>query len=268
MHMITAGLKLFAGFCVAAVGAAIVYGYTSGGTALGPLTLGWKGAVGEHLGYTVFVALAAVSLAFAIFTTAFRDAGAVAAEELLGTDVVPVGQQPVSISFWPLLTAFGVGAVVLGLVLNPAVLVAGLVALGVVAFEWMISGWADRATGDPEANKALRDEVMRPVEVPALAVLGVGVFALAFSRVLLAVTHFSAVFVALGVVVVITAIATLFVLRPKVSKNLIAAVVLVCGIGVIAAGIIAAAAGRYESEHGEGHSEEPAVVEEGVEADG
>ena len=46
--MLTTGFKLWFGLCVAMVAAAIFAGYTTGGTETGPISLGWKGGIGNH----------------------------------------------------------------------------------------------------------------------------------------------------------------------------------------------------------------------------
>ena len=71
---------------------------------------------------------------------------------------------------------------VLGLVLGPAVFVLGLV----ICSSLRSSGpWTPgpTATGDAEANKALRDRIMAPFEIPVAGALGIAVMALAASRI-------------------------------------------------------------------------------------
>ena len=99
---------------------------------------------------------------------------------------------PVTGSFWPVVGAFGGAAMVLGLVLGSAVFVLGLVICSLVAIEWTMDAWADRA-GDAEANKALRDRIMAPFEIPVAGALGVAVMALAASRIFLSATKLGAV---------------------------------------------------------------------------
>ena len=58
--MLTTGFKLWFGFFLGAVLAAVFAGYTSGATETGPLSLGWKGGVGNHVSYTILVTGAGV----------------------------------------------------------------------------------------------------------------------------------------------------------------------------------------------------------------
>jgi hypothetical protein len=258
--MLTTGFKLFMGYCIGALLAAAVYGYTTGGSHMGPLSVGWKGAVGEHIGYAVLLTTGAVAGAIAFVLVAFRDADARAAAELLGVETASA-QRPTGASYWPIVAAFGAGAVVIGLVLSPAVFVAGLVLLGLVMFEWMMSAWADRATGDPEVNRELRDRIMQPIEVPVGAILAIVAVPLAASRIFLSVSEFSAIWVATGVASVVLLGAIVVALRPKISKNMIAGIVLVGGVALVTAGIVSAAIGPRDIEH---HGTEHSVEEGGA----
>jgi hypothetical protein len=243
--MLTTGFKLFFGFFLAAVTAAVLFGYTSGGNHLGPLTAGYKGGVGNLSGYTILLGAGLLSGVLALVTILFRDADATAQAQVLGVDSVPA-QRPVGASYWPLAAALAGGAILIGLVLSSAVFVAGVILLGVVVFEWMIQSWADRATGDPEANRALRNRVMAPVEIPVLGFAAVATLILCISRVLLAVSKDAAIFVAIGVATLIMVTAVLLSMRPKITRNMVAATVVVLGLGLIGAGIGSAAVGHRD----------------------
>lgn len=260
--MLTTGFKLFIGYFVAATAACLVFAYTSGGNWTGPITLGWKEGVGDHVGYAVLVMLAAVTLGLAFMMIAFRDADAESASELLGTSSAPATQPPTDATIWPFVSALGAGAVIVGLVIHPAVFLTGVVVLAVVLFEWMMDAWAARATGDPAVNRELRNRIMAPIETPGLAVAGIGVVVLAVSRVLLAVSVNGAVIFASVVAAVIFFGAVLFSYRPQINKNLVAGVVLVGTLALLVAGIVSASVGERdfhphhgdETEHVEGES--------------
>ncbi len=155
---------------------------------------------------------------------------------------------------------------VIGLVLHTAVFVVGLCVVGAVAVEWMMDAWSDRATGDPEANRTLRNRVMAPIEIPAAGAAGVGVIVLAVSRILLATSKTGAVVVAGVVSVLILLLAILVTQRPQISRNLTAGLALVLGVGVLAGGVIATVSGEREfhvhevhtddEEHGDDHDDE------------
>lgn len=246
--MFTTGFKYYFGLSLVLALTAVVYGYTSGGGGVGPISLGWKGGIGDHVGYTVFVGLAAVTGLAGLVLVAFRDADAAAQAELLGVDRVATSP-PVTGTFWPVVGAFGGATIVVGLILHPAVFVLGLVLLALTAIEWTMDAWADRATGDPEANRELRNRLMAPVEIPAVGALLIGVGVLAVSRILLAVSDDGAVIVAGVAAVVILCGAALYAAKPGIGRSLIAGLALLAAVALLAAGIIAAVTGERDFEH-------------------
>ena len=58
-----------------------------------------------------------------------------------------------------------------------------------VLVEWMVLAWSDRATGDPETNRLVRNRIMAPFEVPLAGFLVVAGSVVAFSRLLLTVVR-------------------------------------------------------------------------------
>ena len=59
-----------------------------------------------------------------------------------------------------------------------------------------MTNWSEKVSGDAEANAAARENLMRPIEIPVLGTIGIGVLVLAVSRVLLASSVNGAVVVA------------------------------------------------------------------------
>ncbi|MYG93562.1 MAG: hypothetical protein F4138_00990 [Acidimicrobiia bacterium] len=260
--MFTPGFRLFFGFTLAAIAAAAVYGVASGSAGdteyfgvlnveawVGVLSLGYKGGIGDHVGYVVLMGFAVLSAMVAVFLVAFRDADAESVAELTDDVQIPAPQGQLEANYWPAISAVGVGAIVVGLAINPMIFVIGLVIVGAVIFEWMIAAWADRATADPEVNRSLRNRIMRPVEYPVTAALGIAILVLAMSRVFLAVSKFSAVMVAGVVATAIFVIAVIFVTVPRISRSVIAGTVALVCVGVLVAGVITAAVGSREFHH-------------------
>src|SRR4029453_13286678 len=79
----------------------------------------------------------------------------------------------------------------------------------------------------------------------------VAIVILCLSRVLLAVSKDAAVYIAIGVAALIMLSAIAFSLRPKITRNMVAAAVLLFGLGVIGAGIVSAAVGERDIHHEE-----------------
>jgi hypothetical protein len=225
---------------------------------VGPLTLGYKGQVGDHVGYSILVVLGFSSLGLALLTSSLLDADPEAEAQILGLDAVPAVDVP-SVSYWPIVGAFSVGAIAIGLAVAKPLFVIGMIGLACTIIEWAVQAWADRATGDPEVNRTIRSRFMYPIEIPVGAALLIGGFVYLMSRVLLATSKVGSAIVFGLVPAVILAVAVVIALRPKLSHSAIAAVLLVGGIAVLASGVIAGIAGTREieehhgeEEHGEG----------------
>ena len=256
--MFTTGFKFFFGLFAAFCAAALLYGYTTGGNHIGPISLGWKGGVGDHIGYGVLVALAAVSLMISLVLVSFRDADAVAQARLQNMAEV-LTDQSVAPSFWPVVASFGVGAAAVGLVLHPMVFVLGLALVFLSLVEWTMDAWADRATGDAAVNRELRNRIMAPIEIPVVGALAVGVIVLAASRILLTVSQFGAVAVAAVVAALILIGATVYTSRPGLGRRLVRVLGPVAALLLLVGGVLAAVAGERDFGHHEVDThEEPA----------
>jgi hypothetical protein len=244
--MITLGAKLYFGLAAVALLAAMVLGLASGGSVLGVATFAWAGPVGDQFGYTVLVGFAAVSFFLGVVVTAFRDADAEVVVEVAGTETLPEAVPPAHLSPWPIVAAFGVTLLAIGLVFDAAFAGIGVVLLAAAAIEWTVTDWSDRATGDPAANQALRNRIMAPIETPAASLLGVLLFVFLASRVLLAVSKWGAIAVfALGGILIL-GVATLVASRPALNRSTVTALLLVGALALVGGGIAGLAAGERE----------------------
>lgn len=257
-------------FALSAFGfvAAIVYAAATGDhkigmdTLIGPITGGYKGYVGDHVGYSVLIGLSAVSLFAGIFLSALRDADPEASAQVLGMESVPEVPAPARGNYWPVVGAFSLGALVLGLAIGPAMFIIGCIGLTITLVEWAVRTWSDRATGDPEVNRAIRDRFLGPVEIPGLAVIGIAGLVLAVSRILLALPKEGG-YVVFGLVpAIILALGYLVVSRPQLSQSAIAGMLLVGAVALLGGGVAAAIAG--EREHEPHDTEHEAEHEEGL----
>jgi hypothetical protein len=247
--MITTGSKWFFGLSLVALVMAAAYGWSTGGNGLGPVTVGYKGGVGDHFGYTLLLAMAAIAAFLGGLSIATRDADAEALAEAAGTDTAPAAK-PVRASYWPIVGAFAVACLILGLVLGPALFIIGLIAGGIVLFEWMVLAWSDHATGDPETNRQVRNRLMNPIEIPAAGAIAIAVMVFCISRVFLAVPEIGAVYVAMGVATLILIGGSLVAAKPKISSNAVAALLLLGAVAAIGAGVVSAAVGtRHIEKH-------------------
>jgi hypothetical protein len=159
---------------------------------------------------------------------------------------------------WPALLALGGAVAIVGLAGKNALLYVGLGIVGIVLAEWLVQGWAERASADPAFNQALRHRIMLPVEIPALGLLVIGGVLIALSRVLLAVSENGSRVIAMVVASVILAIAFLIAYRPKISSSVLGGLLAFGAVALLAAGIAGGIAGEREVEHHEpaaGHEE-------------
>ncbi|WCO67181.1 hypothetical protein PO878_00405 [Iamia majanohamensis] len=258
--MLTTGSKWFFGLAAAAFAGALVYGGATNpsdvgmDTFTGVLTFGYKGGVGDHLGYAVLMSIAGASLFLGATTAAFRDASVEAEAQLLERETVPEVLAPAHGSYWPVIGAFGAGCLVVGLVTTSLLVILGFLVLGAVVFEWGISAWAEKATGDDAVNRSIRRRVMMPVEVPVLGALGIAVFVLAVSRMLLALPKLG-VYLLFGLVpLAVLIVAFALSARPRINRSLVAGLCIVGGVAVLAGGVVSTAVGPREIE--EHHEEE------------
>lgn len=262
--MFTTGSKWFFGLGTLSLVLAVVYGYGTGGDLLGPLTSGYWGGVGDHLGYTLLVSIGLLAILLGFVALASRDADPTALAQVAGTEEVPQAVAPAHPAYWPVLGAFGASLVVLGLVISNVMFVAGFVVLLAVLIEWMVLAWSDRATGDPGANRALRTRLMAPFEVPLIGAIVLGVAIFAFSRVFLTVSKLGAVGVATVLSAAVLGIGVLLATKPRLSQNVVASVLALSAIGVVALGVVSATRGErliepHEPHHAEGEQLRPNI---------
>jgi hypothetical protein len=258
--MFPTGSKYFFGLGFFALVAAMVYGAASADhavnldTFVGVMTFGYKGSVGDHVGYSILVGLAGACIFLGCVTAAFRDADAEAVAEVAGLDSVPEVVPPGTASYVPIITAFGVGSIVLGLVAGAIWVAVGLIILAFMVVEWTVKAWSDRATGDPAVNQAIRNRLMYPVEVPVLAAAGIAVFVLSIARLLLVLPNELSSYLVFGLVPCVMLAGGWFITtRPQLNRNVLTALLLVGGVAVLASGIVGASIKERDVEH---HEEE------------
>ncbi len=258
--MITTSAKWFFGLSFVTFALAVAYGYSTGGTRLGPLTAGYYGAVGDHLGYTILLTVMLGADLLSLVAVLTRDADPRSLAQLAGTDEPPAAVAPAFPSHWPIVGAFGAGLVALGLAISNVLFMVGAFVLLAVFVEWVVLAWSDRATGDPETNRLVRRRMMAPFEVPLAGFLVAAVLVIAVSRLLLTSSSLGAVAVACVVGLIILAVGTLLAVRPTLSPNVVAGLLTVLALGVVVAGVASAARGeRFIEPHEEHHADDESV---------
>lgn len=272
--MITTGAKFYFGLGFLLLVAAVLYGWTSGGVdwglfpghlgdlyfeMLGALTLGYKGAVGDHLGYGVLLGGAAASTTIGSFMVAFRDADDKPLAEVAGLPTAPPLQPVSSSNVWATIGAFAVAVIAVGVATSGWFIIAGAVLLTIAALEWSMYAWADRATGDAAVNASLRNKIMNPIEVPLFGAIVALFIAVSISRLFLTVPKLSATWLFLGIAALIFVTAIALAAAPKVPKAAVRGLLAIAAIAVLAIGIAGAVSGPREF-----HNEDEEFTVEGT----
>lgn len=253
--MFTTGSTWFLGLGAVSFVLAAAYGWSTGGDRLGPVTAGYWGGVGDHLGYTLLVSIGLAATFLGLVALVTRDANPSALAELAGTDEAPPAVPPAHVAYWPVVGAFGAALVVLGLVIGNVLFVVGFFVLVGVLVEWMVLAWSDRATGDPDMNHLLRARIMAPFEVPIAGFLVVAGSVAAFSRLLLTSSELGAVAMATMLGLLVLGLGAVIATKPKLSPNVVAGVLALMAISIVTAGVLSAARGeRFIERHEEDHS--------------
>ncbi|MGB5755849.1 MAG: hypothetical protein WBM50_02960, partial [Acidimicrobiales bacterium] len=84
--MFTWGSKYLFGVSAAAFVAAIAYGLITGGNPVGVVAAGYKGGVGEHVGYTLLLSASLSALVLGIVSVITRDGDAEEMAALAGSE--------------------------------------------------------------------------------------------------------------------------------------------------------------------------------------
>lgn len=215
----------------------------------------------EWYGSFVLGSFSLTALLLGVLAVAIRD-GSVEGDAAPQVSTRQTGPAP-----WPVLGVVGAVVAIVGLAGRNDLLWLGLGILAVTLAEWLIQGWAERATGDPAYNAELRHRVMSPFEIPVLSLIVIGVIMVSLSRVLLAVSKTGSIVVAGALATVIFVVASLLAAKPRISSSVLAGVLSLGAVALVAAGIAGGVAGERDIEphHTEGgaHAEAAHDGEEG-----
>lgn len=280
--MITRGSKYFFGGAIVAYVAALLYGFITGASVhggvisvfqngdvvdsiVGPISFGWKGWVGEHVGYSTLMGFAAVSAVLGGFMVVFRDGDAESLVGLQGADMTADKADlrvatPQGLSPWPVATALALGLIVVGMVYSTPTMVIGGVLLVLSAFQWTVRSWSEQLTADPARNAALRSKLMSPYNIPGAAILLIALVMFLMSRILLALPSVGAMFVIIATAAAVFVVALMLAGRPDLKRPVLIAALVAGGLVLVLAAIAGGIAGNYHS------GEEGAAVVTGIDA--
>jgi hypothetical protein len=202
---------------------------------------------GEWFGSFILATLVVVAGLLGVMAVLVRDGDV----DAVDTTVAEVPVRSALPAAWPALVAVGGGVAIVGLAASNALLYVGIGIVALVGAEWMVQGWAERASTDHEFNRALRKRIMSPFEIPALALIVIAIFLGSLSRVLLALPKTGSTITAIAVASTILLIASLLAARPRIGSSVLAGVLAFGAVALIAAGIVGGVHGeRNDTERG------------------
>src|SRR3954469_7657600 len=179
---IPVSFRFYIGFAVAALVGAIVaaLGTNDGDPiidrVIGPLSIGWKGGIGDHLAYSVLLGVAVAAAFVGIVLTAFREADASAVAQVVDLEAAPLTRAPIGANYWPIVSVFALAVVLIGLSISSQNLaIAGGIALAAAILMWTLRAWAERATGNERANVQLYQQLVEPIRLPVLSIILIGI---------------------------------------------------------------------------------------------
>ena len=234
--MFTTGSKLFIGATMVALIATVVFAVTTGGDT------GWTATIG--------LISATVALAFLTGINFFVRDSNVGGMQHEAITTSAAAQVAPGASMWPVITAFGAGLVVVGLIATPVVFKAGIVVLLASMLEWTVQSWSERASSDRAYNAAIRKRLLHPLEFPVLSAVGLAVIIYSFSRIMLFLSKETgpAVFGILAALIVVAGF--LFASKASVKKSVVAGVCTIAALGLVSTGAVMAIDGeRSMHEH-------------------
>lgn len=230
--MITTGSKLLVGSAVAAWVFAAAYGIAQQGV------LGSIGLIAAAIGLSL---LAGVNMYVSDSNVSATDPESFASSAAAQATARP--------SLWPLLAGVGATMVTLGLVTVPAIFVLGLITLVAAAIEWLVQGWSERASKDPDYNRHARDLLIDPLELPVAGAIVGGVVIYAFSRVMLGLPSKTSTVVAFSVVAaLVLAVGAMVGLKRNVSRATMTGAFSIAAVVLVAGGAVAGLNGEREIE--------------------
>ena len=152
-------------------------------------------------------------------------------------------------AYWPIMAAVGTGVLMVGLVTDSLLTIAGVALLLISAIEWTMSAWAEHLSTDAESNAAERARLLRPFEISLYGALGIAIPVVLASRIFLTVSKTAASYAAIVIAAVILAFAFLVYAKPQLRRAVTASMLVLGGVALIVAGITSAVIGEREFHH-------------------
>lgn len=231
--------------------AALVYGIVTGGNLVGVISIGYKGGVGDHLGYGMMISFS-VALLLLTFIGFVADQGPKVDEKGNSLELNPI--QKTTPTYWPALLSLSLALVVIGIAFSRAFLIFGIALMLLVIVQWSIQSWADGISENKEVNRVIRDRVASPFDLPLLSLFSFAFIVLGISRIMLAVSTEMSVVVAM-VAALLVFLSAIYIVYFKVSQKTITTLVAIGIFSILIGGIVAAGVGERDFSHAGSHEE-------------
>ena len=158
-------------------------------------------------------------------------------------------------AYWPIMAAVGMGVLMVGLVTDSLLTIAGVALLLISAVEWTMSAWAEHLSTDAASNATERARLLRPFEISLYGALGIAIPVVLASRIFLTVSKTAASLAAIVIAAVILAFAFVVYAKPQLRRAVTASMLVLGGIALIVAGIASAVIGERDFHPHGGHAE-------------
>ena len=149
-------------------------------------------------------------------------------------------------SMWPLALAVGGVFLLVGMTTDPIIFILGIVIIIAAGVEWALQSWAERASSDSAFNRFVRERALTSLELPIFVGGGVAIIAVAFSRIMLAVSPQNGAILFIVFATAVLIVGFLVSLKSNMKKSTIAATCVLGAVVLLVSGGIAGFNGNRE----------------------
>jgi plastocyanin len=154
---------------------------------------------------------------------------------------------------WPLVAAIAVGVLSVGTALGNGFVFLGFLAAIIAATGWFAQAWREHPSWTQEMSDRITDRFILPFALPVTVFLMVAISVISVSRVLLAVSKNTSIYIAFGLAVATLAAGWVVATREQIGRAAFSGLVVFTAMAVLGAGVAGAMKGEREFGEEEGH---------------
>lgn len=151
-------------------------------------------------------------------------------------------------SLWPILGALSVLFLIFGFSVNGWYTVLGGVIAVVSAAGALGQSWREDLGWNPHFDERLQERIVRPLLIPIMSIVGIGIVAISISRVLLADSENTAVVIAIVLAAALLTVFSVLAAMKRLNPSFLIGLSVFAALAVIGVGIAAAGAGATKEE--------------------